>query len=69
MPSQEPVLPQFRREIAFMCSISGVWNLDNAQVDVERAQRLSDAMKHRGPDGYGMHVDRAAGLVLSNNLA
>jgi asparagine synthase (glutamine-hydrolysing) len=50
-----------------MCSISGVWNLDNSPIAIERVQRLSAAMKHRGPDGAGMHVDRAVGLALSNN--
>lgn len=46
-----------------MCGICGIFNFDlNAPVDQKRLKRATDAMRHRGPDDEGFHIDRNLGL-------
>jgi asparagine synthase (glutamine-hydrolysing) len=46
-----------------MCGICGVFNFEsNAPVDQARLKRATDAMRHRGPDDEGFHIDRNLGL-------
>ena len=45
-----------------MCGIVGILNLDGAPVSPEVLQRMTDALRHRGPDGEGQFVDGALGL-------
>ena len=45
-----------------MCGIVGILNLDGAPVSPAVLQRMTDALRHRGPDGEGQFVDGALGL-------
>src|SRR5215510_7950565 len=48
-----------------MCGICGLAHSDPTQrVDLDVAQRMRDAIAHRGPDGEGLHV--AAGVALAH---
>ena len=45
-----------------MCGIAGILNLDGEPVSpVDPAQRMTDAIAHRGPDGEGIYADGACG--------
>lgn len=46
-----------------MCGIAGIVHLDGRPVDGEALTRMADAMRHRGPDGAGTHVDGNVGLA------
>jgi len=45
-----------------MCGIAGVIHLDGSPVDRHALDRMTDALKHRGPDGRGLSIDRNVGL-------
>ena len=47
-----------------MCGIAGVMNrrADLPPPDMERLQVMAGALKHRGPDEFGVYRDRQAGL-------
>ena len=45
-----------------MCGIVGILNLDGAPVSPAVLQGMTDALRHRGPDGEGQFVDGALGL-------
>ena len=45
-----------------MCGIVGILNLDSAPAPPDALQRMTDALRHRGPDGEGMVLDGALGL-------
>jgi len=46
-----------------MCGIVGILALDpRKHVDPERLRRMRDALRHRGPDGEGLHLDGPVGL-------
>jgi asparagine synthase (glutamine-hydrolysing) len=46
-----------------MCGIAGVVYTDPAHpVDAELLRRMTDSMRHRGPDAAGFHVARGVGL-------
>ena len=45
-----------------MCGIAGVLNLDGKPVSSVVLRRMTDAMGHRGPDGWGAYVDGPVGL-------
>lgn len=50
-----------------MCGLAGVLQNNQAEGDLTTcARRMSDALKHRGPDGSGLWVDQAAGVALSH---
>ena len=51
-----------------MCGIAGLWERDGAPVDAVALRLMADALAHRGPDGFGLHVDGAIGLA-SRRLA
>jgi len=47
-----------------MCGIAGIINLDAGQpVDLDRLQRMRDALRHRGPDGDGVWREGPVGLA------
>lgn len=46
-----------------MCGIAGAITADGSAPDRSRLERMADALAHRGPDGSGMHVSGAVGLV------
>jgi asparagine synthase (glutamine-hydrolysing) len=45
-----------------MCGICGIFNFDGAPVDPERVDRMTSAIRHRGPDGAGSYVFGNVGL-------
>ncbi len=45
-----------------MCGFCGVLNLDGAPVQTELVAAMNATLRHRGPDGEGVYVDRAVGL-------
>lgn len=45
-----------------MCGIAGVFRLDGAPVSGPVVDRMAETLKHRGPDGEGVWVDRGVGL-------
>jgi asparagine synthase (glutamine-hydrolysing) len=52
-----------------MCGIAGIVRADSGQPVAEAALlRMARAIRHRGPDGYGLALDAGAGLV-STRLA
>jgi asparagine synthase (glutamine-hydrolysing) len=45
-----------------MCGISGIYNFNGAPVDLAHLQAMSDALAHRGPDGFGRYLQGPVGL-------
>ena len=46
-----------------MCGIAGIVSLDpQGTVDVDRLRRMTDALRHRGPDGSGLWIEGPVGL-------
>ena len=46
-----------------MCGISGIYHYGkDVPVDRSMLEQMNDAISHRGPDGYGFHVDGKIGL-------
>lgn len=45
-----------------MCGISGIYNFNQQQVDIEKLSSMNDVINHRGPDGNGVYVDNNIGL-------
>ena len=45
-----------------MCGIAGVLNLDGRPADSELVARMTQRLRHRGPDDNAIHIDGAAGL-------
>jgi asparagine synthase (glutamine-hydrolysing) len=45
-----------------MCGIAGFLNLDGAPASPVVLQSMTDAIRHRGPDGEGHYIDGALGL-------
>lgn len=49
-----------------MCGISGILNLRNpAPIDINHLKRMTQVLRHRGPDENGAYVDDWAGLAQS----
>ncbi|MBD2538445.1 asparagine synthetase B, partial [Coleofasciculus sp. FACHB-SPT36] len=52
-----------------MCGITGFWDISRQKSALEMqaiAQKMSDALLHRGPDDGGAWVDAAAGIALGH---
>ena len=45
-----------------MCGIAGILRKDGPRVQEDELLGLTQAMTHRGPDGYGVHMDDHVGL-------
>jgi asparagine synthase (glutamine-hydrolysing) len=45
-----------------MCGITGILRTDGAPADRGLVERMTACIKHRGPDGAGLHMDREVGL-------
>ena len=45
-----------------MCGIFGILNLDESPVSLPILDRLTDTLKHRGPDGRGTYLSNYIGL-------
>src|SRR5687767_567686 len=39
-----------------MCGLTGLYNLDGAPVDVRVLRRMTDLLRHRGPDDQGFSL-------------
>jgi asparagine synthase (glutamine-hydrolysing) len=50
------------RGVELMCGVCGVFDLRGRPVEPGLVQRMAAALKHRGPDGDGFHIDGAIGL-------
>jgi len=48
-----------------MCGIAGVWSPTNHREDADQiVAAMADRMYHRGPDGWGSHIDPGNGLSM-----
>src|SRR5271165_6423654 len=45
-----------------MCGITGIMRRDGGPVDPRLLARMTEALAHRGPDGYGLHTEPGLGL-------
>lgn len=46
-----------------MCGLAGVLHFDGQAADPTALQRMAEALRHRGPDDFGVWADGPAGLV------
>lgn len=46
-----------------MCGIARQLHLSGGTADRDLIRQMSDLLKHRGPDGDGIHIDGAIGLA------
>ncbi len=49
-----------------MCGIAGYWNANGTPPDALTLAGMVAIQKHRGPDGYGWHVDQERGVGLAH---
>src|SRR5690554_5854500 len=50
-----------------MCGITGYWNASGLTGPEERIlEKMTQTLHHRGPDGYGYHLDRQKGLAMGH---
>ena len=45
-----------------MCGLAGIVNRRGDPVSRDVLKRMTDAVRHRGPDGEGYHLDAECGL-------
>lgn len=45
-----------------MCGITGICNFDNAPIPVKTLKRMTDIVRHRGPDGEGTWINSNVGI-------
>lgn len=46
-----------------MCGISGIYNFQDKQADIDVLKKMKDIILHRGPDGSGIYTSKNVGLV------
>lgn len=51
-----------------MCGISGIFNFNGADVNPAELDAMNIAIRHRGPDGNGLYVEKNLGIA-SNRLS
>ena len=49
-----------------MCGIAGIVSLGGLDGLASAVERMSDALRHRGPDASGVWVDSGAGVALGH---
>lgn len=50
-----------------MCGITGFWSADGITEQAsEHLKRMTATLHHRGPDGYGFHIDPQNGLAMGH---
>lgn len=49
-----------------MCGIAGYWRPGHSADNRHLAERMIKTLHHRGPDGYGFHVDDDNGLAMAH---
>src|SRR5262245_20541051 len=45
-----------------MCGITGILRTGGSSVERGELEAMTTAIAHRGPDGFGYHIDRGVGL-------
>ena len=45
-----------------MCGIAGILNFNNKKIDESLLKKMTNIIRHRGPDGEGMFIDKNIGL-------
>jgi asparagine synthase (glutamine-hydrolysing) len=45
-----------------MCGITGLLNFDKKPINSESLRKMTHALKHRGPDGQGFHIEDFIGI-------
>ena len=45
-----------------MCGIAGIFHYDGSPASGPAVERFTHTLSHRGPDGWGVHVDGPVGL-------
>src|SRR4051794_127988 len=45
-----------------MCGIAGIFNVDGAPVSINVLKRMTDVVRHRGPDGEGFWTSSFVGF-------
>lgn len=45
-----------------MCGIAGIFNTNGSAVSISQVKKMTDEIKHRGPDGEGIWTDSNVGL-------
>lgn len=48
-----------------MCGIAGIWHSDASALEAS-AERMANALTHRGPDSNGVWSDKTAGIALAH---
>ena len=46
-----------------MCGIAGLMSLDQSMPRKKILNNLVSKLRHRGPDGFGMHLSRDTGMI------
>lgn len=50
-----------------MCGIAGFWKAEGIDQQAKRSlSAMTETLHHRGPDGYGYHVDEEKGLAMGH---
>ncbi len=50
-----------------MCGIAGFWKHETLEPEAEHLLRaMTETLHHRGPDGYGYHVDPEKGIAMGH---
>ena len=50
-----------------MCGTTGVWSKKPLQPDADlQLTKMTERLRHRGPDGFGYHFDRDNGLAMGH---
>lgn len=50
-----------------MCGIAGFWQADSlSQQSKANIEKMTSVLYHRGPDGYGYHLDEQKGLAMGH---
>ena len=49
-----------------MCGISGIFSFDKSDKLFSKVKKMTDAIKHRGPDGEGHWMSENRQLVLGH---
>src|SRR5438309_503177 len=49
-----------------MCGIAGVMSLHNSEVNEARLKKMTDTIRHRGPDGDGQWINAGGGTGLAH---
>ena len=51
-----------------MCGITGFWSLHRLHPDAHaQLRQMTERLRHRGPDGFGYHVDSEHGVAIGHS--